>query len=398
MTARATSAAPRKDQRTGTWSFVFDAGPGYDSDGRWRERRQVRRRGFATKKAAQQALDELRTDARNGELRTGADVTVEAWLTMWLETLPIRLKAGTVEFYRRTVRTHIAPRIGTMKLSQVDAEVLDRLYSDLSASGRHDGTGGLSAASVRHVHAVMSKALGDAVKTKRIRTNPARESSPPSIKATGRPAMSTWSAGQVAAFLSAERSGRYWSLWSFLFLTGCRRGEALGLWWEDVDLDAGQVSIRRSLVLVGGQPVEQESVKTSRSRRSIRLQPELVAALKAQRAQQAADRLLLGAGWPDSGLVFTLADGRAMHPKHVSRELERRLRRHGLPKIRLHDTRHTYATLALQAGVPITVVSARLGHESVAVTADIYSHVIPAVEAEHADAVAALITAAGESL
>lgn len=395
---RATTAVPRRVEGSSTWGFVFDAGPGYDRSGRWRERRQVRRRGFTTRKSAQAELDKLRTAAREGELGTGADPTVDGWLTQWLETLTVRLKPSTVDFYRRTARVHVVPRIGAMRLSQIDASVLDRLYSDLTTSGRADGEGGLSAASVRHVHSIMSKSLGDAVKVGRIRVNPARAASPPSIKAAGRRPMSTWTAAEVARFLAAERDGRYLALWTFLLLTGCRRGEALGLQWDDVDLDRGQVSIRRSLVLVGGEPVEQESVKTSRSRRSIRLQPELAATLKTQRAQQAADRLLIGAGWPETGLVFTLADGRAMHPKHVSREFERRLKRHGLPKIRLHDTRHTYATLALRAGVPLEVVSARLGHESIAITADIYAHVAPALEAEHADAVAALITAAGKGL
>ncbi|MBS1836220.1 MAG: site-specific integrase [Actinobacteria bacterium] len=385
---RSANGGPKQDETTGTWGFVFDAGPGYDTGGNWRQRRQVRRRGFPTRKAARLELDRLRHDVHTGGLTLGPDPTVASWLTTWLDSLPGRLKPATVDFYRRTARLHIIPKVGDMRLSQVNAVVLNRLYSDKA-------TAGLSAASVRHIHSVMSKSLGDAVKAGLIRVNPATSADPPSIKASGRRPMSTWTGEQVAAFLNAERDGRYGPLWTLLFLTGCRRGESLGLQWDAVDLEAGQVSIRRSIVMVGAQPIEQETVKTSRSRRSIRLQPELVASLKVQRKRQAADRLRIGAGWPDTGLVFTLADGSPLHPKHVSREYDRRLKRMGLPKIRLHDARHTYAVLALEAGVPLEVVSARLGHESIAITGDIYAHVVPRLEAHHADAVSALIVAAG---
>ena len=125
---------------------------------------------------------------------------------------------------------------------------------------------------------------------------------------------------------------------------------------------------------------------------TIRLQPELVAALKAQRKSQARERLLIGAGYADEGLVFAQVDGRPMHPDHFSRQFDRRVKLSKLPKIRLHDLRHTYATLALVAGTPAKVVADRLGHSSVTITLDIYSHVMPAVEGEHADAVARMIS------
>ncbi len=170
-----------------------------------------------------------------------------------------------------------------------------------------------------------------------------------------------------------------------LFLQrGPRRGEIAGLRWSDVDLDSGRVSIAHTRVLVDAKP-ESSAPKTSAGRRTVPLSPRLVAALRAHRRRQLEERLSWGEPWSDTGYVFTKEDGVPLHPEYLSTAFERHVRRAGLRMIRLHDTRHTCATLALQAGVPTEVVSRWLGHESVSITQDIYQHVIPSMIEECAE-------------
>jgi integrase len=387
---RSRSAAPRKDIATGTWGFVVDLGEGYDAKGVWRQRRQARRRGFATKAAAQEALDALRSDSRRGDHVMRDDLTVGDWLDHWLAVTAARVKPSTLDFYTAKVERYVRPRIGDVRLQQLDTATLDRLYAELVRSGRANGKG-LSVSTVRHVATIMRMSLDAAVRARKIQFNPAMSAQPPRHNAAGRPEMKTWSAAEVAAFLEHEKDTRYANVWTFLALTGCRRGEALGLTWDDVDLRGSRVTICRTITAVDHVIHRSSSTKTNKGR-TIRLQPELVAALKAQRRRQAEERLLLGEGYADEGLVFAQVDGRPLHPDHFSREFDRRVKRSGLARIRLHDLRHTYATLALAAGTPAKVVADRLGHSSVTITLDTYSHVMPAVEGDHADVIARLIS------
>lgn len=387
---RAASVAPKKNPKTGLWEFVVDLGPGPDRNGIWRTRRQAKRRGFPTKREAQEALDEVRVDVRRGTHVSLSSETFEMWLDGWLDGKSLTVKPATASFYRRYAKTHIVPRLGPVPIQQLDAVTLNRLYRDLLDNGRADGNGGLSVATVRHVHTIISAALDDAVKAQRLTANPARGATPPAVRSADRPEMKTWDASTLGRFLDFEAATRYGPPFTFLALTGCRRGEAIGLTWADTDLDAGQVSIRRTITEIDGQIHRSNTTKTGRGR-SIRLQPDLVNSMRSWRATQAAERLLLGPDYADEDLVFCHRDGRPYIPDMFSREFDRRVKRHKLPRIRLHDLRHTYATLALQVGVPAKVVSERLGHSSVTVTLDLYSHVMPAVEGEHADAVAKLI-------
>src|SRR5881396_2058891 len=169
-----------------------------------------------------------------------------------------------------------------------------------------------------------------------------------------------------------------------------RRGEVAGLRWPDVDLDAGRVSPRRPRVVVNYE-VHISEPKTPKGRRSLALDPATVVALREHRASQAEQRLAVGPRWQDSGLVFTWPDGRPIHPQRFSKWFEQHTRAAGLPKIRLHDVRHSYATAALAAGIPAKVVSERLGHANIAITMDTYSHVLPGMDERAASTVARLI-------
>lgn len=183
---------------------------------------------------------------------------------------------------------------------------------------------------------------------------------------------------------------RLYAAWRLLATTGMRRGELLGLRWRDLDLDRGRASISQSLVSVAyalrfGPP------KSDRSRRAITLDGETVTALRDHRRAQARERLALGAGYGDGNLVFCREDGEPIHPDRFTKVFRRHVADAGLPRIRLHDVRHTYASLALQSGAHPKVVSERLGHANVSITLDTYSHVVPSLESDLAETVAALV-------
>jgi integrase len=187
-----------------------------------------------------------------------------------------------------------------------------------------------------------------------------------------------------------------YAAWLLVATTGMRRGELAGLRWVDVDLDGGRASPRRPRVVVN-YAVEVSEPKTAKGRRSVALDAVTVAALREHKERQTKDRAVVGPGWQDSGLVFTRLDGAPLHPDVISDWFERLAREAGLPKIRLHDVRHSYASAALAAGIPAKIVSERLGHATVQITLDTYSHVLPGLDAQAAETVARLILGDGSA-
>jgi integrase len=275
-----------------------------------------------------------------------------------------------------------------VRLEKLSGAAINSLYAKLAQSGKRDGTSGLSAFSIRHVHAVLHRALKDAVRWGRLSRSPADTADPPRIGGDAHE-MRTWSVQQLKAFLEATRDDRLHALWHLLALTGTRRGEVLGLRWEDVDLEAGRIAVRRALILNGREVVVSEP-KTARGRRVVALDPATVAVLKVQAARLLAEQAQ-AKSWSDTGLIFAREDGEALHPEVVSRFFRQAVRKAMLPAIRLHDLRHTHATLALRAGIHPKVVSERLGHATVSITLDTYSHAIPAMQEEAAARIADLV-------
>ena len=233
-------------------------------------------------------------------------------------------------------------------------------------------------------------ALNDAVRWDRLLRNPCDAADPPRLGGTKEEKTQAWTSQELRQFLEAVKNDRLYPLWLTLAMTGMRRGEALALRWTDVDLERARLSVRRSLVPINGT-VEVHEPKTSRGRRLVALDPFTVSVLRAWSRRQKEERLEWGPAWTDSGLLFTRADGKLIHPERVSKAFRAAVKKTGLPQIHLHDLRHTHATLALEAGVHPKVVSDRLGHATVAITLDIYSHAIPALSEEAAATVAALV-------
>jgi integrase len=264
------------------------------------------------------------------------------------------------------------------------------LYAQLLASGRRDGNGGLSVKTVRYIHGIIRKALGDALDSGYVVQNVAVRAKPPKLKAAKATEMKTWTAGELRRFYDHLKDDRLFALWRLAGQTGMRRGEVLGLRWESLDLDAARLSVVHTLVAVD-YVVMPGDAKTQKGVRTVDLDPETVAALRRHRAQQAEERLAWGPAYEVTGLVFTNENGTLIHPERISQLFKKHVRSAGLPPIRFHDLRHTHATLAMKAGVPVKVISERLGHADVAFTMNTYAHAMPGMQAEAAVLVANLV-------
>lgn len=371
----------RKNPRGDGYTFRYEVEPG--PDGRRRQRSET----FALRKDATARQVEVTQQCAEGRFVEMSKQTVAEYLNSWLEAVQPRLKATTWAQYHRSLTSVVIPRIGGLRLQQLGAMRIEQLHAELLRSGRHDGTGGLSPKSVRLVHVALRRALGAAQTKGLIATNPAATAEPPRPT---RPEMSTWTAAEVREFLTATAEHELSTLYVVYLTTGLRRGEALGLRWADVDLEGGRLSIRRSRTTVNGRTVE--STPKSDRGRQVSMPPETGLALRGLRKRGMERRVLFGRAYAETGYVFVRPDGRPLDPGEVSKGFAAAVKRAGLPHIRLHDARHTWATLALEAGVHPKVVQEQLGHSSISITLDLYSHVSGSMAGEAVAAVAALFS------
>ena len=351
----------------------------------------VLKRGYLTRKAAAAALREKLANLDRGTHVAPTKITVGEHFATWLGGL--RLQRATIASYERNVRLHIVPHIGALRLDQLTGTRLTKLYRQLEESGRVDGQGGLSARTVRYCHTNVHAALAAAVRDGALSVNPADKAVPPSAKSAASPEMKVWTAGELRAFLDqrAKANDELLIAWSLLLATGMRRGEALGLRWGDVDFDGSRLSVRRAAILLTrkGFPVEViiEPPKSGKPR-VVDLDPGTLIRLKAHKVALGTIALSLAR---DGAYVLPNPDGSVRNPNQFSATFvdtldaaRKALGEDVLPRIRLHDLRHTHATLLLKAGVPVKVVSERLGHASAMITLGVYAHVMPGMQAEAA--------------
>jgi integrase len=382
----------RKDKRRGTYTVVVDIAPVGEL-----ARRQLRRRGFATEREAQRALTALLAELDAGTfVAPDPTTTLASYVAdVWLPALRVKqLRASTLESYRRNLEVHVLPRLGSRPLSSISTPELDRLYSQLLSVGGERGP--LAPRTVRYIHTILLGVFGHAVRKGHLAVNPCTRADVPSPRACRSREMSTWTAAQLQCFLTSLAGDPFRAPLFLLATTGMRRGEALGLRWTDLRLDDGQLDIRRSLGTVANELVVGEP-KTDKGRRTVSLDPPTVQVLREHRAEQLRQRLLLGPAFVDEGWVFCQPDGKPLHPTRFQRVFHRRTAAAGVPRIRLHDLRHTWATLALRAGVNPKIVQERIGHASVAITLDLYTHVDRAQHDAAARAVTALFWAEPET-
>lgn len=387
-----------KQAADGSWFFVVDTAP------EGAPRKQVRRRGFPRKKDAQAALNKVLSGLAEGTFVEPSRVTVAEWFEVWLAGLQVAgLEESTIDSYERNLANHVLPRIGCGRLQGLTAVDLDRLYAALLTDGRlprrrREGTApepasGLSAKTVRYISTIVGKALADAERKGLVARNVNRAATAPSPKAARAPEMKFWTPAELHRFLAALADDELHPLLRLAGMSGLRRGELVGLLWRDVDLDAGRLLVRRQIGAVQHQPVVKEYPKSDHGRRWVDLDPTTVAALKAQKARQAEWHLALGAGWRDTGLVFTAVAGETLHPERLSETFDRRVARAGVPRIRFHDLRHTHCAHLIAADVNVKAVSRRMGHHSVAFTLDRYGHLLPDADTDAALAVSKLVDA-----
>ncbi len=369
-------------KRQGGYAFRVDLGP----DPATGSRRQIQRQGFRTKREAETALDEHITTIRSGGALSPSAAVLGDFLDGWLEGQTSQLKETTWESYRIVV-DRVNARIGKVKIQSLTPLELERFYALLAESGGRRG-GPLAVKTIRNTHTVLRKALSDAERLGLIVRNPAAAARPP---ADVRKEQETWSSDELREFLEAVAEDRLYAFYVLLATTGMRRGEALGLRWRDLDLDGAELHIVQTLVAINYRPVV-TTPKTKRSRRLIYLDDGSVGVLRSHRSAQRVERLSAGPAWDSQNdLVFCDEMGGLLNPDWISRDFRIKIRKAMVRDIRLHDLRHTYATLALKGGVHPKVVSERLGHATVGITLDLYSHVTPAIGRDAADVVATSI-------
>jgi len=379
----------KNGKQTTRWYVVVDVGMA--ADGR---RRQKWHGSFGTRKEAEIARAKLVDDLHTGSYVVPGRLKFAEWVrNSWLPMTEGRVKPSTFHSYRQNMEIHVLPALGSRPLQQLTVMMLNALYARLQSEG--SGHGALSAKTVRYIHTIVHKALEDAVDAGLAAKNVADRAKPPRPSRVSTREVGSWEAHELAQFLASVRGTRLEAVWRLAAMTGMRRGEVLGLRWADVDLAAARLSVRHALVAVGYDVIE--STPKSHNARVIDLDPETVELLRSHRQQQVQEREEWGVDYEDHDLIAAREDGSPIHPHSFSQSFGRLVRRATVRTIRLHDLRHTHATLALKAGVPVKVVSERLGHESPAFTLKQYAHVIPGMQAAAAAVVAELIKEQGEA-
>jgi integrase len=368
-------------KRGSTWGYVVDVG----RDPATGKRKQRTKGGFRTRAAAEDALTEVLNEIRSGTVVAPSSVTLEEYLTEWLTTVRPQLRETTWASYGVAVQ-RICWGLGVRKLQALTAVEVERFYARLVNEGGPAGRP-LAAKTVRNTHIVLHRALADAERLRLAMRNVAHLARPPAVPHVER---ATWTADELAAFLEHVSGDRLFAAYVLLATTGMRRGEVFGLRWRDVELSARRASVTQTVTTVNDKLVLGPT-KTNRSRRTISLDPTTVDVLHAHRVVQDQERATAGQAWdPSYDLVLCDGTGRPEHPDRFSRQFQRYVKATDLPPLRgPHNLRHTWATLALRAGVHPKVVSDRLGHATIAVTIDTYSHVAPSLDAAAADTVAA---------
>lgn len=324
-----------------------------------------------TKKDAERKLADLLHQLDNGTFIKPSKTTLAEFLERWLrDYAKPNLSPRGFERYASIIRKHITPDMGSLMLTQLRPEHLQKHYTASLNNG-------LSARTVRYHHAVIHKALQMAVKWGLVSRNVADGVDVPRAR---HPEMQTWDENDVTRFLEAAKDSPYYALFYTALYTGMRRSELLGLKWGDVDFILSQVYINRSLHHLKDGSYVFTQPKSAKSRRTIALPPSAFLVLKDHHKKQKLERAVLGIPLTDDNLVFSQFNGKPLRPNTITRAWAMLVARAGLKVIRLHDARHTHASLMLKQGIHPKVVQERLGHTSIQITLDTYSHVVPGLQ------------------
>lgn len=363
-----------------TTYYVVEYVPGDDGS-----QRQKWHSGYRTLAEARAAQTEIRNRKSTGTYVAPSKTTLTEFVENdWLPAVKRSVRPSTYTSYESNLRCHVLGEIGHHRLQHITPGMLNRLYTSLEESER-----GLSARTIRYVHTILRRVLSDAVRQERLVRNPTDGAQAPSASAAKPPRMQTWSADELRKFLAQVREDRLYAAWRFAALTGARRGEVLGLRWQDVDLEADPPRVSISETLIGDR--EASTPKTESGRRSIDLDSVTATALRTHRKRQAEERLALGPAYDSNDFVFCREDGTPIWPRTFSRAFASHVKAAGLPSIPLKNLRHTHATILLANGVSPKVIQERLGHADIVITLRVYAAAIPAMHSEATQKAAALI-------
>ena len=361
-------------QRRGQHSWRITLSMGYDAAGK-------RIRKFHTVKGTKQDAERRKRELL-GAVDKGApiDLTKESvaqYLNRWLLARVGTIRENTRYGYQRVIERYVIPAIGQHHLTQLQPGHIKQMEADLLMRG-------ISGTTVAQTQRILHRALEDAVAENIVLRNACSGIKAP--RKSGKE-MQTLNSEQLGRLLDASEQSQYGDLIHLAAHTGLRRGELVGLKWEDIDLDRGVIRVVRSVSRVPGQGFTVDSPKTASGKRAVDIEPEVVSRLHRHRASLAEQHLGLGPAWTDEGWVFPREDGSCQDPTMVSRFYHQLVKILRLPPVRLHDLRHTHATMLLEAGMNFKVVQERLGHSSPAVTLGIYGHVSPSMQREAAGVV-----------
>ena len=362
-------------KRGATWTVMYDEQP--DERGK---RRQRSKGGFATRREAQTFLTDTLSRLGDGSYAAPSKLTLGAYLTgEWLPAVESTLRPLSFTTYQAVVRLRIVPELGQLRLQALSAGNVNGLYRKLEQDG-------LSVSTRRLTHAVLHRSLRDAVRWGRLVRSPADMVDRP---AATRSKVQAWTASELRRFLAHVAGDRLFGLWRLAGTTGMRRGELAGLTWRCLDLDAGRLSVEQQLLPTRGG-VSFGPPKSVRSRRTVALDPETVAVLRAHRETQLLERTFAGDAYQDGDLVFCDPLGGPVHPQRLTARFAELRKAAGIQAGTLHVLRHTAATLALTAGVPVHIVASRLG-DTPTTLLERYAHLLPQSDELAAERMAALL-------
>lgn len=424
-------------QRGRTWTYRFRAAEKDPSTGRYPT---ISKGGFSTEKEAWKACRDAMREADEGRVVRPSTRTVTQFLDEWFTAVEASLDATTWQNWKDYAKSYVVPHIGNVKLQQLDEPELLRLYAKLLAEGRikqdrnyemycywrrhaidgespaprevADACGttihaaraavrryksgilptrvdpGLAPKTVRNIHAMIHRAMADAVAWKYKAHNPASNVRPPKRSRSRR---TVWNPEDIQKFLRAVSHDRFASLFLLELTTGIRRGQICGLRWHDVDLDVREVTVHDNRVVVAGHARDKAGGKTRNADQTIAIDRVTAAALQKWREHQNEERAFFGADYHPGNYVFTFEDGRPPHPDSIRQRFDRLAAVAGLPRITFHDLRHSYATAALKAGVNPKIVSERIGHADVGFFLQTYAHVLKNDDRDAAEQAAAFL-------
>ncbi|SMO44909.1 tyrosine-type recombinase/integrase [Melghirimyces algeriensis] len=350
------------------WCFVLDIG----KDPSTGKRKQKWFSGFPTKKEAQRALAEKMAEINRGDYVEPSKMNVGDFLDEWLVSeVKMSRSAHTFDMYQNLVKNHLKPGLGSASLDKLTPLHIQQFMGKISEKD-------LSISTINYILRVLKTALSWAVTMEMIPKNPASNISP---KSGHRTTMKTWTAEQVNRFLQTAKGNRYYLAFYLALTTGMRQGEILGLEWSDIDFESGFIRIQRMLEESSQGSRIVERTKSDAGRRSIALSESALEVVKQHQKEQKQE--MLKRGYRSDQLFVTL-QGKPLSSRSLRYHFRSCIQKADVPHIRFHDLRHTHASLLLQQGVHPKVVQERLGHSSISMTLDTYSHVIPSMQKEAA--------------